>query len=115
MAKIYFAKLELLLAEDDLGAAEVEVKHFFNGAAGYVVGRICMSWTPAGLALKLPQSLLDQLFTEKNGTPLRYFPNAPIKKEYAVLSVDLVTDRAKLRPLLNECLKYVASQSEARK
>ena len=112
MAKIYFEKLEQLLTELDYGPRIVEVKHFFSGAAGYVEGQICLSWTPAGLALKLSRAKLDQLFAEKQGTPLRYFPKAPIKREYALLAPELVADRVRLQTLIRECTEFVRSQPD---
>jgi len=60
MAKEYLDRLNDLMAEiapDVSTTANLEVKHFFSGAAVYADGRICISLTPAGFALKLPNSL----------------------------------------------------------
>ncbi|MBE9558715.1 MAG: hypothetical protein IMF08_17785 [Proteobacteria bacterium] len=72
--------LERTLSSPDPGAA-LEYRHFFSGAAAYAGGKIFMSLTPAGLALKLPAEARVQLM-EAGAKPLRYFPKAPLKKEY---------------------------------
>ena len=96
MAKEYLDRLINLMAEiaPHLSTpANLEVKHFFSGAALYADGRICMSWTPAGFALKLPDDLRAKLRKEKGAKELQYYPNAPVKKEYVVLPQWLVDDR----------------------
>ena len=58
MAKIYLEKLRGLIERLPLNRRErddVTCKHFFSGAAAYVDGRIFMTLTPKGLALKLPE------------------------------------------------------------
>ena len=64
---------------------KLECKHFFSGAAVYVDGKICISLTPVGFAVKLPEESRTFLMNEKGAKPLRYFPKGPIKKEYVVL------------------------------
>ena len=68
----------------EVGAGEILCKHFFSGAAAYVDGQIFMTLTPAGLALKLPENDRNALF-EQSAEPLKYFPNAPVKKSYVLL------------------------------
>ena len=64
---------------------------FFGGAAAYVNGRIFMSLTPVGLALKLPEE--DRILLINEGAKrLQYFPKAPIKKDYVVLTEALADD-----------------------
>ena len=89
MAQEYFDRLSGLINEVTPSmsiSADLEIKHFFSGAAVYANGRICISLTPAGLAVKLPESLRNDLLKEKGTSRLRYFPKAPIKKDYVVLS-----------------------------
>ncbi len=62
----------------------IEVKHFFGGAAAYVDGRIFMTLTKVGLALKLPEEDRLGCFRSKQAKKLRYFPKAPVKKQYAL-------------------------------
>ena len=57
----------------------LKLKHFFGGAAVYAGGNICITFTPAGLALKLPEEARDAL-TADGATPLRYFPKRRSRK-----------------------------------
>ena len=86
----------------------LEIKHFFSGAAVYANGAICITLTPVGFALKLPKEQRTALLEEHGATPLRYFPNAPIKKEYAVLPAKIMDDQRALRGWVAECIDYVA-------
>jgi hypothetical protein len=87
MAKEYFEKLITLINELDFKDEidfSTEVKHFFSGAALYVNGRICVSWSPVGLAFKLPEAEVNKLINRGCAKPLRYFPKGNIKKGYAL-------------------------------
>ncbi len=87
MAREYLNQLETLLRpviESLPPKVAVTIKHFFGGAAAYAEGRICITLTTVGLAMKLPEDSRSEL--KKTGEkPLRYFPNGPIKQDYAVL------------------------------
>ena len=87
MAKKYFEKLSGLISklkiENEVGRP-IEIKHFFGGAAIYVNKSICASWTPVGLAFKLPESEVHKLINSGKAKPLKYFPKGHIKKEYAL-------------------------------
>jgi len=87
MAKAYLEKLNKLI--EDLNIEHelklpMEVKHFFSGAALYVNGTICASWSPAGLAFKLSDQEVAGLISRGSAKPLQYFPNGYIKKGYAL-------------------------------
>lgn len=115
MAKEYLEKLTELLArvgDDALGEAEVECKHFFSGAAGYANGKICMSYTAVGFALKLPEDARDALMQE-GARPLQYFPKAPIKKDYVVLPDAILEDTKALRGWVKMSVGYVGRTSAA--
>ena len=90
--------------------AEVECRHFFSGAAAYVDGRIFMSLSPAGLALKLPDAEREKLLSE-GGAPLRYFPKAPVKKDYVVLPESIALDRSAVNALIAQAIAHAASPS----
>jgi len=62
----------------------LEVKHFFSGAALYVDGKFCVSWSPVGLAFKLPEPEVSNLINSGKAKSLKYFPNGNIKKGYAL-------------------------------
>jgi len=87
MAKEYLEKLSAFIAKAGIGGADnihLECKHFFSGAALYADGRICVSLTPAGLAIKLPEKTKTALLKTNKAVPLQYFPGSPIKKDYAL-------------------------------
>lgn len=87
MAREYVEKLSGLVSELNLEAdiaAPVQTKHFFGGAALYVNGRICASWSPVGLAFRLTEAEVADLIGSGRAKPLRYFPEGHVKKGYAV-------------------------------
>ena len=99
MAKAYVKRLAALigpLVSGRFKGKKIEVKHFFSGAAIFVNGNICISLTPVGLALKLPERSRKTLLKRKGTKPLRYFPNGPMKKDYVVLPQTMVKDRRTL-------------------
>ncbi len=85
--------------------ATIECKHFFGGAAAYADGRIFMTLTTVGLALKLPEASRLTLL-DAGAMPLQYFPNAPIKKDYVVLPDDLANDANALAPWIAESVAF---------
>ena len=87
MAKEYFEKLKDLFYELDLGSefgSKAEIRHFFSGSVLYIDGVICVSWSPSGLAFKLPEHEVDELIANGKAIPLKYFAKGHIKKGYAV-------------------------------
>lgn len=112
MAKEYLEQLTLLLREatsEGFGSIKLEYKHFFSGAALYANGKICISLTPAGFALKLPEESRNDLLKQKGTKPLQYFPEGPIKKEYIVLPKNILDDRKVLRRWVKVSIEYVTS------
>ena len=110
MAKEYFEKLSELVKRTKfrkLKNAKFEIKHFFSGAAVYVNSSICITLTPVGLAIKLPEQLRNKLIKQKNAKPLRYFPKGPIKKDYVVLPESMLTDIKNLGLYLRISIEYV--------
>ena len=98
MAEPYLADLrdivdQWMAADPALG--RLECRHFFSGAAAYRSGEIVASLSPVGLAFKVSPAVHDDLVNSGEAAPLRYFPNAPIKKDYVVFpavdSVDAAT------------------------
>ena len=87
MAKAYFEKLSQLIIdlniESDIDTI-LETRHFFSGAALYANRAICASWTPVGLAFKLPQTDVTRLIANNRAKPLRYFAWGNIKKDYVL-------------------------------
>jgi hypothetical protein len=69
-------------ADDRLGV--LECRHFFSGAAVYRIGSIVASLTPVGLAFKVRDEVRQTLIQSGRAAQLRYFPNAPIKRDYVL-------------------------------
>ena len=90
-----------------LNDVELVIKHFFSGAAIYVNGKICITLTPVGFAIKLPETVRNDLMKEKGIKSLKHFPKPPIKKEYVVLSKSKMNDLVKLRRLVKISIDYV--------
>jgi len=118
MAQEYFDRLSGLINEVTPSmsiSADLEIKHFFSGVAVYANGRICISLTPAGLAVKLPESLRNDLLKEKGTSSLRYFPKAPIKKDYVVLSKTILKNSDVLGFWLERSIEYVLTLPKHKK
>ena len=109
MAKEYFDRLTALMEQivpGDLENVDLAIKHFFSGAAVYVDGKIAMTLTPVGFALKLPEKSREMLMRDHGAGELRYFPNAPIKKEYVVLPDSIVEDIDVLQKWVAKVIEY---------
>lgn len=87
MAKEHREKLSGLILRLNIekeSSCRIEVRHFFTGAALYVNEVICASWSPVGLAFKLPENEVTSLISSGKAKPLKYFPNGHVKKGYAL-------------------------------
>lgn len=110
MAKEY---LEILLTFIDKATSDfsedidLECKHFFSGAALYAERRICISLTPIGLAIKLPDKTKKKLLKNKKAVPLRYFPKGPIKKDYVLFPEGVAKGGKILHKYVKESIEYV--------
>jgi len=112
MAKEYLEKLAIIIDKTTSGTFKninLECKHFFSGAALYANGKICISLTPVGLAIKLPEASRNALLKQKGTKPLRYFPEGPIKKDYVVLPKTILNDVKILRHWVKLCIEHVDS------
>ena len=87
---------------------DIACKHFFGGAAAYANGKIFMSLTDVGLALKLPEPDRKSLMAT-GGKPLKYFPKAPVKKEYVVVPPHLLTDETALLPWVQSSVDFAGA------
>ena len=110
MAKEYLDELSALIDKTVSGRFKnirLECKHFFSGAALYANGKICISLTPVGFAIKLPEESRSALLKQKGTKPLRYFPEGPIKKDYVVLPKAILNDAKVLRQWVKLGLKCI--------
>ena len=113
MTKKYLQQLTALISELTSGrfkGIELECKHFFNGAAVYANGRICITLTPVGFAIKLPEESQNILINEKGVKHLRYFPKGPIKKNYVVLPKAMLKNTNTLKHWIKTSIKYVIAE-----
>ena len=86
---------------------KLEFKNDFGAVGGYVNGKIFTSCGKFGIAFRLPPDTLDTLFQKKEAKHLKYFPNGHIKKEYAVLSKQILGSKQQLKKIVDESIKFV--------
>ena len=113
MAQPYLDQLTKRLREWKVAkprGVALECRHFFSGAALYANGSIVASLTPVGLALKLPEAACAELFCSRKAKRLQYFARGPVKKDYAVLSQRLVSNRTEVRALLRASIRFVCGR-----
>ena len=109
MAADYRNKLEKILKQVRPRLAstrDLEFKNCFGAVAGYVEGKIFITCGRFGLALRLPEKTLAELFQEKGVKKLKYFPNGHVKKEYAVLPKRILEDPARFKKLVDQSIRY---------
>jgi TfoX/Sxy family transcriptional regulator of competence genes len=117
MVAAHLDALRSLLARATLGfnrGIAVECKHFFSGAAAYANGRIFMTSTSVGVALKLPQESRAEL-TRRGAKPLRYFPQGPIKKDYVIVPVGMTRDIDALSPWVIKSILFSQGSPKPRR
>jgi TfoX/Sxy family transcriptional regulator of competence genes len=68
----------------------------FGGISVYADGRMCISLSDVGLALKLGEADRAELLKLKGAKPLQYEPDSPPSKSYVVVPGSMLTDRAEL-------------------
>ena len=85
----------------------LEFKPCFGAVAGYVDGKIFVSYGNFGLALKLPPGPRSELLERQGGTPLRYFPKGHVKKEYVVIPPRILDHGPTFRGLVRRSVEYV--------
>ncbi len=110
MAKEYLEKLSAFLEKTTLDGSQdihLECKHFFSGAALYADERICISLTPVGLAMKLPEETKERLLKDKKAVPLRYFSKGPIKKDYVLFPRGVAGGGRTIQQYAKESIEYV--------
>ena len=77
-------------ADDRVGV--LECRHFFAGAATYRYEKIIATLTPVGLAFKVAAEVRDELLASGLAISLRYFPKAPIKRNYVLFPSESAID-----------------------
>lgn len=87
----------------------LEFKNSFGAVTGYLNGEIFVACGKFGFALKLSPAVIEQLFAEKNAIPLKYFEKGHIKKDYAVLLEPVLTDKVRLKKLVEDSIEFIRS------
>jgi len=112
MAEPYFSQLKQILEALNITEATLECKHFFSGAALYANGNICASLSPAGFAVKLPESRRLLLIGDEQGSEFRLFPKGPVKREYVLLADHVINVEMALNEALRDSVSYVIEKSD---
>ena len=113
MAEPYLKELQSIVERvtQQYGAnGDIECKHFFGGAAAYVNGHIFTTLTTVGLAIKLPERDRNALLND-GAKQLKYFPKAPVKREYVVLAKKHVDDRSGLAAWISKGMAFALGQA----
>jgi TfoX/Sxy family transcriptional regulator of competence genes len=84
---------------------ELECRPFFGGAAEYANGRIFMTLTFVGVALKLPGDSRTAL-RRRGSTPLRYFPDGPVKKDNVIVPDRIARSPVAFAPWVVKSIRF---------
>ena len=93
---------------------ELRFKPMFGGIGVYANGRMCISLSNAGLALKLGPADGAALLKLKGAKPLQYEPDSPPSKSYVVTPASMVSDRMELGRWIARSARFTATASPAR-
>ena len=97
MTKEYFEKLSGLILRLNIEKEvdyRIEVRHLFTGAALYVNNVTCASWSPVGLAFKLPEKEVASLIRSGKAKPLKYFQRVMSKGDTHCLNCQKKANQA---------------------
>lgn len=89
---------------------EISFKSVFGARAAYADNQIFSTFGKFGFALKLPDDVCSQLFSEGLAVPLKYFDKGHVKRNYAVLQVDDPTMNSRLRRLIADSVEFVKAK-----
>ncbi len=89
---------------------DLTFKPMFGGVCAYVGGRVFVSLSNIGLALKLPAEAQAELLAEEGAKRLQYEPDAPPSKQYIVVPPPMQADTAALAAWLVQSVDYVLAQ-----
>ena len=110
MTRLYREKLSALVSRLDLAAEtgrELDVRHYFNGAALFAGDVMCASWSPVGLAFRLPAEEVAALIEGGQAIPLKYFAKGHVKKGYALFERPEEKSESRLKQLFERAIDQV--------
>jgi TfoX/Sxy family transcriptional regulator of competence genes len=88
---------------------KVEFENVFGAVGLFVDGRIFASSGKFGIALRLPEEVLTDLFQNKRAKRLKYFAKGHIKKEHAVIPLSILRRQREIRSLVHKSGRYTVS------
>jgi TfoX/Sxy family transcriptional regulator of competence genes len=94
---------------------ELRFKPMFGGIGAYAFGRMCMSLSDVGLALKLGEAGRQALLRLKGAKPLQYEPDAPPSKSYVVVPDRMLSDPKTLQSWIAKSAAFVRAQEPRRR
>ena len=103
------ADLQALVAAAAPIGVELRFKPMFGGIGVYADGRMCMTLSDAGVALKLGGAARETLLRLPGAAPLRYDPDGPPSKSYVVVPSSILADRVLLRQWIGTSAAFVKS------
>ncbi|MDP6875873.1 MAG: TfoX/Sxy family protein [Alphaproteobacteria bacterium] len=101
-------QLERIVADCGISAEyEISYKSVFGAVAAYANGKIFLTNGKFGLAAKLAYETCQGLMAEGVGAPLKYFEKGHVKRNYVVLSADLLKDEERRNELVKLSAAFV--------
>jgi len=88
---------------------KLDFKKVFGAVGLFVDGRLLASSGEFGIAIRLPEEVLADLFRNKKAKRLKYFANGHVKKEYAVIPTTILTRKRQIRSLVHKGVRYTVS------
>ncbi len=89
---------------------ELAFKPMFGGIMGYAGGKVFVSLSDVGLALKLAGADRDELLTIAGSKPLQYEPDQPPSKSYVVAPESMLSDLDDLRMWIARSVEGLAAK-----
>lgn len=94
---------------------DLRFKPMFGGIGAYAFGRMFMSLSDVGLALKLGEAERQELLRLKGAKPLQYEPDAPPSKSYVVVPDTMLSDLKTLQSWIAKSSACVRTQEPKRR
>jgi TfoX/Sxy family transcriptional regulator of competence genes len=88
---------------------ELRFRPMFGGIGVYADGRMFLSLSDVGLALKLGEAERAMLLKIPGAKPLQYEPNSPPSKSYVVVPDRMLADRKALRDWIARSATFAKS------
>lgn len=89
---------------------EMTFRPMFGGIMGYAEGKVFVSLSDVGLALKLEGADREALLAIAGAKPLQYEPSHPPSKSYVVVPEALLSDPDGLRPWIVRSVERLAQK-----